>query len=104
MAISSVFNNALQGYNLANQHIEKVSAEINRATTEQPDAVDSQLIQQRQLLAASPNEAGTPPVSQSTPINESLVNLKVAEFSAKANINTMQTADDMLSTLIDIKV
>lgn len=102
MPISSVFNNAVEGYNRASQGIEKASAEISRASIDQQD--DAQLAQQRQLQAATPNEAVTPPVSKPAPIDESLVNLKVEEFNAKANINTIQTADEVLGTLIDIKV
>jgi len=35
---------------------------------------------------------------------EALVNLKVEEFNAKANTQSIQTADDVLGTLIDINV
>ena len=42
-------------------------------------------------------------MSQPARIDEALVNLKVEEFNAKANVNTIQTADEVLGTLIDIK-
>lgn len=102
MPISSVFNNGVEGFNRASQGIEQASAEINRATIEQQD--DEQLAQQRQLQAARPEEAVTPPVTQPARLDEALVNLKVEEFNAKANTQTIQTADEVLGTLIDIKV
>ncbi|ATG59493.1 hypothetical protein ATS72_012345 [Pseudoalteromonas sp. 13-15] len=102
MSIGSVFNNGVEGFNRASQGIEKASAEINRASIEQQD--DAQLAQQRQLVAATPDEAVTAPVAQPARIDESLVNLKVEEFNAKANAQTIQTADDVLGTLVDIKV
>ncbi len=101
MPISSVFNNGVEGYNRASQCIEKASAQISRASIDQQD--DAQLAQQRQLQGARPEEAVTPPVSQPARIDEALVNLKVEEFNAKANVNTIQTADEVLGTLIDIK-
>ena len=102
MPIGSVFNSGVEGFNRASQGIEKASAEINRASIEQQD--DSQLAQQRQLTAARPEEAVTAPVSQPARIDDTLVNLKVEEFNAKANMQSIQTADDVLGTLVDIKV
>ena len=101
MPIGSVFNSGVEGFNRASQGIEKASAEINRASIEQQD--DSQLAQQRQLTAARPEEAVTAPVSQPARIDDALVNLKVEEFNAKANTQSIQTADDVLGTLVDIK-
>lgn len=37
-------------------------------------------------------------------IQEGLINANVSELNAKANAKVMATADDMLGTLIDIKV
>ncbi|WP_286741744.1 hypothetical protein [Pseudoalteromonas sp. UBA2102] len=102
MAIGSVFNSGVEGFNRASQGIERASAEINRATIEEQD--DTQLAQQRQLTAARPEEAVTAPVAQPARVDEALVNLKVEEFNAKANRQSIQTADEVLGTLIDIKV
>jgi flagellar hook protein FlgE len=46
----------------------------------------------------------TAPVSQPAKIDEALVNLKVEEFNAKANTQSIRTADEVLGTLIDISV
>jgi len=55
MAIGSVFNSGVEGFNRASQGIERASAEINRATIEEQD--DTQLAQQRQLTAARPGNS-----------------------------------------------
>lgn len=102
MPIGDVLNNGIDGYNRASQGIERAAAEINRATTSEQD--DAQLAQQRQLQGASPEEAVTAPVSQPAKIDEALVNLKVEEFNAKANTQSIRTADEILGTLIDISV
>ncbi|CAH9054067.1 hypothetical protein PSECIP111951_01908 [Pseudoalteromonas holothuriae] len=102
MPIGDVLNTGLEGFNRASQGIERASAEINRATVQNQS--DQEQSQQRQLQAASANEATTAPVSQPAKIDESLVNLKVEEFNAKANTQTIRTADEALGTLIDIRV
>ncbi len=102
MPIASVFNAGVEGYGRATQAAEQATRNINRATLDQQDA--SQQQQSRQLQAASSNEAVTAPVSQTPNVTEEIVNLKVAEFSAKANAKTIQTADEVLGTLIDVRV
>ncbi|MBD1582004.1 hypothetical protein HG263_19900 [Pseudoalteromonas sp. JBTF-M23] len=102
MPIGDVLNTGLEGFNRASQGVERASAEINRATVQ--NQTDEQQAQQRQLSAAGSNEASTAPVSQPARLDESLVNLKVEEFNAKANTQTIRTADEVLGTLIDIKV
>ncbi|MFY8300650.1 hypothetical protein AAEU28_17940 [Pseudoalteromonas sp. SS15] len=102
MPIGDVLNNGIDGYNRASQGIERATAEINRAAVTEQD--ESQLAQQRQLQGASPDEAVTAPVSQPAKIDEALVNLKVEEFNAKANTQSIRTADEALGTIIDISV
>jgi hypothetical protein len=102
MPIGDVLNNGIDGYNRASQGIERATAEINRAAASEQD--ESQLAQQRQLQGARPEEAVTAPVSQPAKIDEALVNLKVEEFNAKANTQSIRTADEVLGTLIDISV
>ncbi|MBE0366599.1 hypothetical protein J8L98_19270 [Pseudoalteromonas sp. MMG013] len=102
MPIGDVLNNGIEGFNRASQGIERASAEINRATQSSQD--ENQLAQQRQLQGARPEESVTAPVAQPAKIDEALVNLKVEEFNAKANVQSIRTADEALGTLIDIKV
>ncbi|MEI5640318.1 MULTISPECIES: hypothetical protein [unclassified Pseudoalteromonas] len=102
MPIGDVLNNGIDGYNRAAQGIAQASADINRATVEQQSA--DERASQRQLQAASSDEATTAPVSETPSLTESVVALKVEEFNAKANVQTIRTADEALGTLIDIKV
>ena len=102
MPIGDVLNNGIDGYNRASQGIERATADINRATASEQD--ESQLAQQRQLQGASSDEAVTAPVSQPAKVDEALVNLKVEEFNAKANTQSIRTADEVLGTLIDVSV
>ncbi|MFY8273809.1 hypothetical protein AAEU32_06750 [Pseudoalteromonas sp. SSDWG2] len=101
MPIGSVFNNGVEGFSRAQQDVERATVNINRATTEQQD--QQELQNARQLQGAGSNEAITAPVAQTPRIEEEVVNLKVAEFSAKANARSIQTADEVLGTIIDIR-
>ena len=58
---------------------------------------------QRQLRAADKNEAVNAPVSPANKIDEALVTLSVEQYNAQANIKSIQSADEALGTLIDIK-
>ncbi|CCQ12740.1 FIG00949588: hypothetical protein [Pseudoalteromonas luteoviolacea B = ATCC 29581] len=102
MPIGNAFNNGVEGFNRASQQIERASAEINRATIQQQD--EEQIAQQRQTQAARPEEAVTAPVAQPPKVDEALVQLKVEEFNAKANTQTIRTADEVLGTLVDVRV
>ncbi|MCG7542320.1 hypothetical protein [Pseudoalteromonas sp. OF7H-1] len=102
MPIGDVLNNGIDGYNRAAQGIAQASADINRAAIDQQS--DSERAVGRQLQGASAGEAVTAPVSETPSLTESVVALKVEEFNAKANVQTIRTADEVLGTLIDIKV
>lgn len=41
---------------------------------------------------------------QNTPVTESLINLRLAETQAQASAKVIETADNMLGSLIDTKV
>jgi len=43
-------------------------------------------------------------LSQLPDINQSIVDLKVAEFQAKASTEVIKTADENLGTLLDVRV
>ncbi|GEK09720.1 hypothetical protein HUZ36_19800 [Pseudoalteromonas sp. McH1-7] len=102
MPIGDVLNNGIDGYNRAAQGIAQASADINRAAAEEQTSTDRAF--GRQLQGASTEEAVTAPVSETPSLTESVVALKVEEFNAKANVQSIRTADEALGTLIDIKV
>ncbi|MCO7191139.1 MULTISPECIES: hypothetical protein [unclassified Pseudoalteromonas] len=102
MAVNDILNAGVQGFEFARQSAEQAAADINKATLAQQS--EQQVAQQRQLQGASGNEGVTAPVGQPPRLDEAVVDLKVAEFNAKANAQTIRTADEVLGTLIDIKV
>jgi hypothetical protein len=102
MAVNDILNAGVQGFEFARQSAEQAAADINKATLDQQS--EQQVAQQRQLQGASSNEGVTAPVGQPPRLDEAVVDLKVAEFNAKANAQTVRTADEVLGTLIDIKV
>jgi hypothetical protein len=95
MNVNSALNAGVKGFNQASQGVEKAALEINRATTE------SQTSEQQKLQAA-PQETVT--TQAPARVDEALVNLRVEQFNAQANTRTIQTADEVLGTLIDVRV
>lgn len=77
MRIESAFNSGVQGFQRAEQIADRASSQIARLNTPSGDQVQ---------------------------VTDELVNLKVAEFQAGASTKVMQTASDMMGTLIDIRV
>ena len=56
-------------------------------------------------LSAKPAVPDTvTPISYNTPITEAMVNLALADVQSKAGVKLLQTADEVLGTLIDTKV
>ena len=77
MRIDSALNSGVQGFQLAEQIADKASNRIARLNTPSGDKVK---------------------------LPEELVNLKSAEVQAGASAKVIQTASDMMGTLIDIRV
>ncbi|MFQ2224632.1 flagellar biosynthesis protein FlgE [Aeromonas enteropelogenes] len=77
MRIESAFNSGVQGFQRAEQIADRASSQIARLNTPSGDRVQ---------------------------VTDELVNLKVAEIQAGASTKVMQTASDMMGTLIDIRV
>lgn len=102
--VSSAMVSGLNGYKAAEQGVEQASANINRVQAEREVvAQDAQLGQEQQVNEATPAASSVDrrePVSLTT----EAVNLVVNEHLAKANVNVIKTADDMLGSLIDTKV
>ncbi|MFM4997672.1 flagellar basal body rod C-terminal domain-containing protein [Aeromonas sanarellii] len=77
MRIESAMTAGVQGFQRAEQLAAQASSQIARLNT---------------------------PVGERVELPEELVNLKVAEQQAGASAKVIQTASDMLGTLIDIRV
>lgn len=89
MQISSSFNAGLYGLQRASANITEETLNINRQTQ------NTQSASEPQTAAVS---AATPDVTQS------LVQLEQQQLLAQANTKSLRTADEMLGSVIDIRV
>jgi len=104
MAISPALNSGVQGFQRASQEITESTRNINRAAQEQQAQKNNQIDRDQNLDAARTDEVIAQPAQPPAKIDEELVNLKVEQFNAQANVSTIQTADEVLGTLIDVRV
>lgn len=91
--LGSAFNAGVQGLQSASDGITESSVNIARAQTERENVEGSE-------PAPETREAQSQPVN----VTEELVNLRVEQFNAQANTRSIQTADEVLGTLIDVRV
>jgi len=89
MEIQSAFNSGVQGLQRATEDADQAAADIVAETT---------AAQEADVVSRAPesNEQTVPD------LNQSLVDLKVAEHQAKASTEVIKTADDSLGTLLDV--
>lgn len=97
MDISSTFNAGLQGFQRATQDANQAASEIASADLFNRSAGDSAQVEQA-LNGASANQ------QQPANLTESIVDLRVAEVQARASAEVIQTADEVLGTLLDVRV
>lgn len=97
MDIGSALNSGIQGLQDANQGVAEVSANIARARTER-EGVEQEQVEQQSL------ESPPPIPANQVNLTDEVVNLRVEQFNAQANTQTIQTADEVLGTLIDVRV
>ncbi|KGJ97465.1 hypothetical protein [Colwellia psychrerythraea] len=98
MEIPSAFNSGLQGLQNAQAKADQAASDIVASTT---------LPAEQQTSSATIGEVNTevtnPNNNQEIPdLNQAIVNLKVAEFQAKASVEVIKSADDSLGTLLDV--
>lgn len=97
MEISSAFNSGVQGFQKARETANQAAEDIvasTALTTEQENIASN-----AQETNKMNNQANT---NQIPDLNQSIVNLKVAEFQAKASTEVIKSADDALGTLLDV--
>ena len=82
MKVDSTLNIGVQGFQQATQRANEAAQNI---------------------ASQSVTDASTDSINQSD-LAENLVNLKEAEISAKANARVIETASDLVGTLLDIEV
>lgn len=102
MQIQSAFGAGLQGLQRASNGISEETLNINRQTTlnRQQQQVDAAQDQQAQVDATARPQQAAP----ATDVTQSLVRLEQQELSAQANVRSLRTADEMLGSIIDIRV
>ena len=95
MEIQSAFNSGIQGFQKATEDASKAAYDIasNTAAGEQASTVGASETSQVNLQTQSqPN------------LTQSVVDLKVAEHQARSSAEVVQTADETLGTLLDVRV
>lgn len=95
MNIQSAFSAGLQGYQRAADSVTEASVNISRQNINQlnnESRVDPEVNPDQFVDASKPS--GT----------DNLIQLQQAELHAQANVNSIKSADEMLGTLIDIRV
>ena len=102
MELQSAFASGLQGFQRASNGITEATVNINRETTNeqrfrnaQDTAAVEQADQQRQVPVAEPANPS---------LEQSLVQLVTEQNYAEANVKSIKTADEMLGSVIDIRV
>ena len=94
-SIPSAFQSGVSGYQKAEQGVADAALQISRLNTEQERVADVQVKQAQETQ---------PPKEPPPSLEAEAVNLIVNEKLAMANAKVIKTADDMVGTLIDIKV
>jgi len=94
MEIQSAFNSGIQGFQKATDDASQAAANIASETNVSGDEnVSSQAISNQTAISTE----------QKIPeLNQSIVDLKVAEFQAKSSAQVIKTADEVLGTLVDV--
>ena len=111
MEIQSAMSSGIEGFHKATVVADQAAKEILAQTTiEKSTAHDQSLAMQPSDLSGgsmanasstyiSNNESSNSDISD---LNQSLVDLKVAQYQAKASAQVIKSADESLGTLIDV--
>jgi len=101
MDIQSALYSGVQGFQRASAGVTDATLEINRQTQTNRQNETEQAVAQ---TAAADRQNGLSVASQPASLTDSLVQLGQEERNAQANAKSIQTADDVLGTVIDIRV
>ncbi|MFD2167295.1 hypothetical protein ACFSJY_13665 [Thalassotalea euphylliae] len=96
MEVQSAFASGLQGFQNAQQTANEAAASIASQTVYSADN-PSQGQQVNQDIVSENSSSG-----DLSDLNQEIVNLRVAEYQAKASAEVIQTADESLGTLLDV--
>ncbi len=104
MEIQSAYASGALGLQRASNRITEATANINRETTNQQRVQNAQdsAVAERNRSAQTPAAAET---ARATPsVEQSLVQLTTEQRNAEANVRSIETADQVLGSVIDIRV
>ncbi|MGB2739815.1 MAG: hypothetical protein WBC60_04590 [Cognaticolwellia sp.] len=96
MEIQSAFNAGVQGFAKATEDATQAAASIVSNTTISSDVQNTS--QSNSVNAQNANTV------EGASLTQSVVDLRVAEFQAKASANVVEAADENLGTLLDVRV
>lgn len=91
MNIQSAFDSGVSGFNKASERAAESAREINQQQAPVPNVSAPEQVQK-----AAETE-------QNKPITESLINLRLAETQAQTSAKVIETADNVLGSLIDTR-
>jgi len=86
MEIQSAFNSGVQGLASAESQLNKSASNIASSA----------------VKPETETQAPEAKAEQQTSISQEMVNLKVAEHEAQSSAKVIQTADDVMGTLVDV--
>jgi flagellar hook protein FlgE len=95
MDVRSAYNSGLTGFQNASAQLSTASSRIANAGIAEIGMTGNQ---------GAPESLSSPAERAPISLTTELVNLKVAEFQAKASANVISTADELLGTLINTSV
>jgi len=98
MEVQSAFNSGVQGFQKATETANQAAASIAEAMT--ITAEDFALGQEANDSTVEQNAKS----GDLSDLNQEIVELRVAEYQAKASANVVKTADENLGTLLDVSV
>ncbi|CAM5197874.1 hypothetical protein [Alishewanella longhuensis] len=98
MQIQSAFSAGMQGLQRASAGITEETININRQTQQNRQQEQDLSVQDRP--EATPTQAAVP----ARDVTQSLVRLEQQELQAQANVRSLRTADEMLGSIIDVRV
>mgnify|MGYP005987708857 CR=1 FL=1 len=99
MEIQSAFNSGVQGFQKATEMANQAAVNIVAETTA---ALDSSISEVNGQNTASFSSESFNNANKVPELNQSIVELKVAEYQAKSATEVIKTADESLGTLLDV--
>lgn len=98
MEIGSAFSSGLQGFQQASGQITEETININRQAQQQQQRALSTETEQTSERQANATQ------QQAKSLESSVVSLSVESNNAQANVRAIETADEVLGSIIDIRV